>query len=207
VTRYLNRFICHIREEDLYVVQKLQHGSIDIDSFTVFSPNKIQGAFVAINWAIKTWKEDTGKAIKQRLTGNPYKNRVASDEFNLLAGAMPYLDLPDKQLSPAELDSLKVILTHIKESLISGNQQDYDHFLDWAAWICQQPDRKIGYMPFFVGAEGTGKGVIIVKLLLPLFGKCGLHATNFDSVTEKFNSAMEYKSLVVVDEGVGFLTP
>lgn len=93
MTRYLNRFICHIREEDLYVVQKLQHGSIDIDSFTVFSPNKIQGVFVAINWAIKTWKEDTGKAIKQRLTGNPYRNRVANDEFNLLTLCQSELSL------------------------------------------------------------------------------------------------------------------
>ncbi|DBA94307.1 TPA: hypothetical protein ACH3X1_001919 [Trebouxia sp. C0004] len=56
-------------------------------------------------------------------------------------------------------------------------------------------------MPFFVGDEGTGKGVIITKLLLPLFGNCGLHCTNFDSVTYNFNAAMEFKSVVFVNEG------
>ena len=170
VTRYLNRFIVDIREDDLYVVKQLQHGSTILDEFTVYSSNKFKAAFQASAWAITVWQHSTAKSVKQRLAGNPYRERVASNEFNLLAGAMPLLDLPDRELTEAEELALKDILHHILNSLVSGNQQDYDIFMDWMAYVAQNPDRKIAYMPFFVGDEGTGKGVIITKLLLPMFG-------------------------------------
>lgn len=149
---------------------------------------------------------------------------MAPDEFNLLNGAMPLLDLADRQLTAAELLALKPILDHILSSMVSGKQSDYDIFMDWMPWVAQHPDQKIAYMPFFVRDEGTGKAVILSKLLLPLlFGKCGLHCeychfaagtthlnathklfaacTNFDSVTCKFNDAIEFKILIFVDEG------
>ena len=126
---------------------------------------------------------------------------MALDEFNLLEGAMPLLDLPDKELTAAELLALKPILDHILNSMVSGNERDYNIFMDWIAFVAQKLDQKISYMPFFVGDENTGKGVILSKLLLPRFGKCGLHCTNFDSITCKFNAAMKFKSLVFVDEG------
>ena len=70
--------------------------------------------------------------------------------------------------------------------------------------MAQNPDRKVAYMPFFVGDEGTGKGVIIIKLLLPLFGKCGLHCKYqccCPVLLNKFDATMEFKSVVFVDEG------
>ena len=185
ITRYLNRFIVHIRDEDLYVVKQLQHGATVLDefTFTVYSANKFKAAFQASNWAITVWQHSTAKSVRQRLAGNPYRDRVAPNEFNLLEGAMPLLDLPDRELTAAELLALKDILDHIQNSMVSGNQRDYDIFLDWCAFVAQNPDRKIAYMPFFVGDEGTGKGVIITKLLLPLFGKCALHCEFYGVAT------------------------
>ena len=45
------------------------------------------------------------------------------------------------------------------------------------------------------------RAIILAHLLLPLFDKCGLHCTNFDAVTYRFNAAMEHKGFVLVDEG------
>ena len=56
-------------------------------------------------------------------------------------------------------------------------------------------------MPIFIGLEGSGKGIILAHLLLQLLDKCGLHCTNFDAVTNRFNAAMEHKVFVSVDEG------
>ncbi|DBB10667.1 TPA: hypothetical protein ACH3X3_007171 [Trebouxia sp. C0006] len=146
VTRYLNRFVVHIRDDDLYVVKQLQHSSTIVDEFTVYSSNK----FKASSWAITVRQHSTAKAVKQRLAGNPYRERVAANEFNLLAGAMPLLDLPDRDLTEAEELALKDILDHILNSLVSGNQRDYDIFMDWMDYIAQNPDRKIAYMHVFM---------------------------------------------------------
>lgn len=56
VTRYLNRFVVHIRNDDLYVVKQLQHGSTILDEFTVYSSNKFKSAFQVSAWAITVWQ-------------------------------------------------------------------------------------------------------------------------------------------------------
>lgn len=175
ITRYLNRFLVHTKGEDLYVVKQLQYSSTISDKFVVYQANRFKTAFQASSYCINIWQHSTGKQVRQRLAGNPYRERVAPDEFNLPDGAMPLLDLPDRQLTAAELLVLQPILDHMLNSMVSGKQSDCDIFMDWCAWVAQHPDKKIGYMPFFVGDECTGKGVILSKLLLPLFGKCGLH--------------------------------
>ena len=161
------------------MVKQLQHGSTILDEFTVYSSKKLKTAFQASAWAITVWQHSTASSVKQRLAGNPYRDSVASNDLNLLASAMPLLDLPDRKLSNAEELAPKDSLDdYFLNSLVSGNQRDrrdYDIFMDWIAYVAQNPDRKIAYMPCFVGDEGTGKGVIITKLLLPLFGKCCLH--------------------------------
>ncbi|DBA85625.1 TPA: hypothetical protein ACH3X1_005202 [Trebouxia sp. C0004] len=138
-------------DDDLYVVKQLQHSSTILDEFTVYSSNKFKAAFEASAWAITVWQQSTAKSVKQRLAGNPYRERVAANEFNPLAGAMPLLDLPDRQLTEAVELALKHILDHILNSLVSGSQHDYDIFVDWCAYVAQNPDRKIAYMPFLRG--------------------------------------------------------
>ncbi|DBA94308.1 TPA: hypothetical protein ACH3X1_001920 [Trebouxia sp. C0004] len=124
VTRYLHRFVVHIRDEDLYVVKQLQHGSTILDDFTVYSSNKFKAAFQASAWATTFWQHSTAKSVKQRLAGRLYRERVAAMEFNLLAGAMPLLDLPDRELTEAEELALEDILDHTLNSLVSGSQCD-----------------------------------------------------------------------------------
>lgn len=53
----------------------------------------------------------------------------------------------------------------------------------------------------FIGDQGTGKGIILGALLVRMFDKLAIHCTNFGSVVNKFNSDLEYKSYVFVDEG------
>jgi hypothetical protein len=57
-------------------------------------------------------------------------------------------------------------------------------------------------MPIFIGDQGTEKGIILGNLLIKIFDKLGIHCTNFGSVPQKFNSDLEFKSFVFVDEGM-----
>lgn len=53
-------------------------------------------------------------------------------------------------------------------------------------------------MPIFIGDQGTEKGIILGNLLIKIFDKLGIHCTNFGSVTQKFNSDLEFKSFVFI---------
>ena len=64
-------------------------------------------------WATTIWQHSTAKSVKQHLAGNSYRERVSANEFNMLAGAMPLLDLPDRELTAAGGLALKCILDHI----------------------------------------------------------------------------------------------
>ena len=126
---------------------QLQHGSTILDEFTIFSSNKFKAAFRASAWAVTVWQHSTAKAVKQRLACNPYRERVAANEFGLLASAMPLRDLPDSALTEAEELALKGILDHILNMLVSGSQHDYNIFLDWMACVAQNSDRKMRAPP------------------------------------------------------------
>ena len=73
--------------------------------------------------------------------------------------------------------------------------------MGWIAHVAKYPNKKIGWMPIFIGDQGIGKGIILGNLLIKIFDKLGIHCTNFGSVTQKFNSDLEFKSFVFVDEG------
>jgi len=53
-------------------------------------------------------------------------------------------------------------------------------------------------MPFFIGEQGSGKGIILGGLMVKMFDTLGLHATDFGSVIGKFNSDMMFKCLVFI---------
>jgi len=143
IVSYLNRCLVFIRSESLYVRKVLSHDSMETEQFHIHSKSKLADIIESVSWAFSIWRQSPSKATKEELTGNPYRGRVAPHEFSSLEGAMPFLDLPDRQLSDAELAQLQSILAHIRDSLCSGSDDDYNVVLDWMPYVCQHPDRKI----------------------------------------------------------------
>ena len=70
------------------------------------------------------------------------------------------------------------------------------YFMKWLAHVVKHPNKKTRWMPFFIGPQGFGRGIMRAWLMVKMFEGLGLPATNFDSVTGKFNSDMMFKSLV-----------
>lgn len=52
ITRYLNRFLVHIKGEDLYVVKRLQYSSTISYKFQVYQANRFKAAFQASTYCI-----------------------------------------------------------------------------------------------------------------------------------------------------------
>jgi hypothetical protein len=74
-----------------------------------------------------------------------------------------------------------------------------DHFTNWLAWIFQTRG-KSGTAWVMHGIEGTGKGVLYSKILVPLFGERYCVLKQLRDLDDKFNSELEQNLIFVLDE-------
>lgn len=81
---------------------------------------------------------------------------------------------------------------------LGGEQAIFDHFINWLATIVQTRDRTRTAWVLH-GTEGTGKGVMVSKILRPLFGT-HVALRRMEELNEKYNHFMESAFLVFVDE-------
>ena len=97
---------------------------------------------------------------------------------------------PPKHMPPMT----KKVIMHA----LGGDQACYDHFINWLATIVQMRDRtKTAWV--LTGTEGTGKGLLLNKILRPLFGG---HVAPIDmhTLSEPYNAYMRQALIVFVDE-------
>lgn len=81
---------------------------------------------------------------------------------------------------------------------LGGEQAIFDHFINWLATIVQTRDRTRTAWVLH-GTEGTGKGVMVGKILRPLFG-AHVALRRMEELNEKYNQFMQNSFLVFVDE-------
>jgi hypothetical protein len=112
--------------------------------------------------------------------------------------ASPYLRAEYKAQNPLSAAPLiRKIIAHA----VSGGQEDetFEHFLNWLAVIFQQRIKtKTAWI--LHGVEGTGKGVLIDKVLSPLLGRQYVVQKRASELEEKFNSWMEQAIIAFIDE-------
>ncbi|WP_087746321.1 primase-helicase family protein [Acidovorax sp. T1m] len=81
---------------------------------------------------------------------------------------------------------------------LGGEQAIFDHYINWLATIVQTRDRTRTAWVLH-GTEGTGKGVMVGKILRPLFGG-HVALRRMEELNEKYNQFMQNSFLVFVDE-------
>lgn len=74
-----------------------------------------------------------------------------------------------------------------------------EHFINWLAYILQQRDRTCTAWVLH-GVPGTGKGVLINKILRPIFGSAQTAIRRMEELNEPYNHWMESALIVFVDE-------
>lgn len=81
---------------------------------------------------------------------------------------------------------------------VGSDEAIYNHMINWLAAIVQTRDRTRTAWVLH-GTEGTGKGIMINKVLRPMFGT---HAAlrRMEELSEKYNHFMEGSFIVFVDE-------
>jgi len=101
---------------------------------------------------------------------------------------------PSKPVTLCPPTILKVI-TH----MLGGEQEIIDHFINWLAFIVQRRTKTDTAWVLY-GTEGTGKGLMMKRVLRPLLGENQTRAVRASMLEEKYNDYMKGKLLVFYDE-------
>lgn len=90
-------------------------------------------------------------------------------------------------------------LSHLRDVICKGNEQDYRYLVGWMAYGVQHPDEPGHTAVALRGKQGTGKGTV-AKHYGALWGVHYKHVTNADHITGQFNAMMQDASFVFADE-------
>lgn len=94
--------------------------------------------------------------------------------------------------------SVGPMLSHLR--YIIPNDQERNIFLDWIAFIMQNPGKKCMWMPVIKGSKGIGKSMIAEFILTPMLGEENVTPVEPKKVAADFNSWKLDTQLVVFNE-------
>lgn len=87
----------------------------------------------------------------------------------------------------------------VLDSITAGDHLAKTHFLNWLAYIFQTR-RKTGTAWIFHGVSGTGKGVLVSRILKPLFSSEHVVEYTTSNLEDNFNSLLERAIILWMDE-------
>ena len=94
-----------------------------------------------------------------------------------------------------------LIKQHVHEVICAGRDQENKAFLDLLAWQIQNIGRASRIIvDLFSKAQQTGKGVLLEKVLKPMFGLHGMFTADAGKAFGRFNDAIRGKVYAAFDE-------
>lgn len=87
------------------------------------------------------------------------------------------------------------IISHV----LAGDIDAVEHFMNWLSFIAQERDRTMTAW-IFQGTQGTGKGLLMNKILMPLFGETQTVVKRAGELSEKWTDFVAGKFIVFIDE-------
>lgn len=94
------------------------------------------------------------------------------------------------------------ILEHLQNVWCRGNKEHFEYLMMWFAHMVQKPEEKPGVAVVIKGEKGAGKSIIQEKLWKKILGAHFLKLDKQGTVTGRFNSHLEDKLLIVLEEAV-----
>lgn len=109
----------------------------------------------------------------------------------------PYMS--QKPEKPVLLEVSCPIIHRIIQHAVGHDAATRSHYLNWLACVFQ---KRVRTQTSWVlhGIEGTGKGLLIHKVLIPLLGRGNVAVVPMRELEDRFNPFVESSLLVVVDE-------
>lgn len=91
------------------------------------------------------------------------------------------------------------IIERVIYHAVGSDDETYHHFMNWLAFIAQRLDRT-GTAWVLHGTEGTGKGLLMNKIIRPLFGERQTSVRRVEELAERYNSYIKGALFVFIDE-------
>lgn len=88
---------------------------------------------------------------------------------------------------------------HLRHAICGSNEEQYEYMLDWWAHLVQKPGEKPGVAVVLQGEKGAGKSMVFSRLIRAL-GKNSIVLNHTDQITNNFNSHLENRLIVMVEE-------
>ena len=90
-------------------------------------------------------------------------------------------------------------ISKLIKHVLGDGEIEFEHFVNWLAYIYQEKQKAMTAW-IFTGVPGTGKGVLVQKVLKPLFGEQQVPMRSLENIEEQFNLYMRTALFLVVDE-------
>lgn len=90
-------------------------------------------------------------------------------------------------------------ISKLIKHVLGDGPTEFEHFINWLAYIYQEKQKAMTAW-IFTGVPGTGKGVLVQKVLKPLFGEQQVPMRSLENIEEQFNLYMRTALFLVVDE-------
>ena len=105
-----------------------------------------------------------------------------------------YMKTPAKRVTKPPPTILRII-----HHALGSDVACTEHFVNWLAFILQNRTRTLTAWVLH-GVEGTGKGIMMNRILRPIFGKEQTAMRRMEELNEPYNSYMKRCFLVFIDE-------
>jgi len=114
----------------------------------------------------------------------------------------PFYDLEPN--ASTKFPKIEYLIKHLLgiNTVSTENAALYEHFINWFAVVFQRKGTANHPITSWVlqGIQGTGKGSLFNKIILPLFGHENVFAAQVQNIEEGFNGWLQNKQFVMVEE-------
>lgn len=98
-----------------------------------------------------------------------------------------------------KVDEVPPIINRVIQSICCGDQETVDHFLNWLA-VLFQTRKRTETAWIFHGIQGTGKGVLLSRVLRPLLNPEHVTEWQIQHFEDQFNQPLEKTMLLWLDD-------
>lgn len=221
--RYMNRYFGLIKShsktgilfvektynEETKSIEILEYGRDQF--FCLFSNKKVyinskKPAYVEIGKLFYT--SDYRRDYERKVYNPSYIQKFSKDDyhpkFNVLNvySGMRWTDEECKLVydtNPKAIANMELFRKHLYEILCWEKKEFYEFVENWFSFKFKYPWKKYANMPIFIGVQGSGKGIFI-DAMLKIFGKNGDKTARVGDVVGQFNSILENKLILFLDE-------
>ncbi|KAA6401679.1 MAG: hypothetical protein EZS28_002795 [Streblomastix strix] len=142
---------------------------------------------------LKLWSQFQECAGVFRLRDVPFLSDE-QDVFSIFQG------WKHKLVNEINMNTIQLYLDPIKEVIAANDNNTYEYILNWISFIIQHPDVKSRVAIVIHGVQGTGKNTFTDVLCDLIAGYSAKNIIDIEEITGNFNSVIENKSLIILNE-------